>query len=72
MPFKVKLKRSLSSKKKISELKKILNLPHEDIAIGNSVDMVFNHLTLGRGVVIVGSLEIRLLWAVPPISDREN
>jgi len=52
MSFRFKLKRSLPVDKKISELKKILNLAQSDIVIGNSVEMVFNDLTLGRGVVI--------------------
>jgi acetyltransferase-like isoleucine patch superfamily enzyme len=52
MSFRFKLKRTLPADKKISELKKILNLAQSDIVIGNSVEMVFNDLTLGRGVVI--------------------
>ena len=52
MSFRFKLKRTLPADKKISELRKILNLAQTDIVIGNSVEMVFNDLTLGRGVII--------------------
>jgi acetyltransferase-like isoleucine patch superfamily enzyme len=52
MSFRFKLKRSLPAEKKIAELKKILNLAQSDIVIGNSVEMVFNDLTWGQGIVI--------------------
>lgn len=52
MSFKFKLDRSLPAKEKISQLRRITHAALDDLAIGDSVEVIFNHLELGRGIVI--------------------
>ncbi len=52
MSFRFRLDRSLPAKEKISHIRKIVNAPMEGLAIGESVEIIFNHLELGRSVVI--------------------
>jgi acetyltransferase-like isoleucine patch superfamily enzyme len=54
MSFRFKLNRALPAKEKLSELRRISSSPLEDLTIGDSVEIIFNDLVLGRGVVIEG------------------
>ncbi len=52
MTFKFKLERTLSSEEKIKALKEIANLNHEDVDIGENVEIIGNKIEIGRGVII--------------------
>ncbi len=52
MSFRFKLNRTLPAEEKLSALRRVLGSSLEGLSIGDSVELIFNDLVLGRGTVI--------------------